>query len=204
MDIDVSLVKDLRQKTGAGIMDCKRALKVTQGNMDKAIEFLRQKGLAKATKRVGRRTDEGLIGSYIHAGGRIGVLVEVNCETDFVARTQEFKDLVKDISMHIAATDPQYLRREDIPEEIIQKEKHILRMQALEMGKPEKVVDRIVEGRMERFFSEVCLLEQAYVKDLDVTVGDLLNSLVGKIGERIAIRRFSRYQLGEDADENVS
>ena len=204
MDIDVSLVKDLRQKTGAGIMDCKRALKETQGNMDKAIEFLRQKGLAKATKRVGRRTDEGLIGSYIHAGGRIGVLVEVNCETDFVARTQEFKDLVKDISMHIAATDPQYLRREDIPEEIIQKEKHILRMQALEMGKPEKVVDRIVEGRMERFFSEVCLLEQAYVKDLDVTVGDLLNSLVGKIGERIAIRRFSRYQLGEETDESVS
>lgn len=204
MDIDVSLVKDLRQKTGAGIMDCKRALKETQGNMDKAIEFLRQKGLAKATKRVGRRADEGLIGSYIHAGGRIGVLVEVNCETDFVARTQEFKDLVKDISMHIAATDPQYLRREDIPEEIIQKEKHILRMQALEMGKPEKVVDRIVEGRMERFFSEVCLLEQAYVKDLDVTVGDLLNSLVGKIGERIAIRRFSRYQLGEETDESVS
>ena len=204
MDIDVSLVKDLRQKTGAGIMDCKRALKETRGNIDKAIEFLRQKGLAKATKRVGRRADEGLIGSYIHAGGRIGVLVEVNCETDFVARTKEFKDLVKDISMHIAATDPQYLRREDIPEEIIQKEKHILRMQALEMGKPEKVVDRIVEGRMERFFSEVCLLEQAYVKDLDVTVGDLLNSLVGKIGERIAIRRFSRYQLGEEADENVS
>ncbi len=204
MDIDVSLVKDLRQKTGAGIMDCKRALKETQGNIDKAIESLRQKGLAKATKRVGRRADEGLIGSYIHAGGRIGVLVEVNCETDFVARTQEFKDLVKDISMHIAATDPQYLRREDIPEEIIQKEKHILRMQALEMGKPEKVVDRIVEGRMERFFSEVCLLEQAYVKDLDVTVGDLLNSLVGKIGERIAIRRFSRYQLGEEADESVS
>ncbi len=204
MDIDVSLVKDLRQKTGAGIMDCKRALKETQGNIDKAIEFLRQKGLAKATKRVGRRADEGLIGSYIHAGGRIGVLVEVNCETDFVARTQEFKDLVKDISMHIAATDPQYLRREDIPEEIIQKEKHILRMQALEMGKPEKVVDRIVEGKMERFFSEVCLLEQAYVKDLDVTVGDLLNSLVGKIGERIAIRRFSRYQLGEEADESVS
>ena len=204
MDIDVSLVKDLRQKTGAGIMDCKRALKETQGNIDKAIEFLRQKGLAKATKRVGRRADEGLIGSYIHAGGRIGVLVEVNCETDFVARTQEFKDLAKDISMHIAATDPQYLRREDIPEEIIQKEKHILRMQALEMGKPEKVVDRIVEGKMERFFSEVCLLEQAYVKDLDVTVGDLLNSLVGKIGERIAIRRFSRYQLGEEADESVS
>jgi len=200
MDIDVSLVKDLRQKTGAGIMDCKRALKETQGNIDKAIEFLRQKGLAKATKRVGRRADEGLIGSYIHAGGRIGVLVEVNCETDFVARTQEFKNLVKDISMHVAATNPQYLRMEDIPEEIIQKEKHILRMQALEMGKPEKVVDRIVEGRMERFFSEVCLLEQAYVKDLDVTVGDLLNSLMGKIGERISIRRFTRYQLGEEAN----
>ncbi len=204
MDIDVSSVKDLRQKTGAGIMDCKRALKEAQGNVDKAIEFLRQKGLAKAAKRGGRRADEGLVGSYIHTGGRIGVLVEVNCETDFVARTQEFKDLVKDISMHIAAADPQYLTREDIPEEAVQKEKHILKMQALEMGKPEKVVDRIVEGRIERFFSEVCLLEQAYVKDLDLTVGNLLNSLMGKIGERISIRRFTRYQLGEEANESAS
>lgn len=204
MDIDVSLVRDLRQKTGAGVMDCKRALKETQGNIDKAIEFLRQKGLAKAAKRVGRKAEEGLIGAYIHPGDRIGVLVEVNCETDFVARTQEFKDLVKDISMHVAAADPQYLRREDIPEAIIQKEKDILRMQALEMGKPEKVVDRIVEGKMERFFSEVCLLEQAFVKDLDVTVGDLLNSIMGKIGERISIRRFTRYQLGEEAAESAS
>ena len=204
MDIDASAVKDLRQKTGAGIMDCKRALKEAQGNVDKAIEFLRKKGLAKAAKRTGRSAHEGLVESYIHPGGRIGVLVEVNCETDFVARTQEFKDFVRDISMHIAAANPQYLTREDVPEEVIQKERDILRMQALEMGKPEKVVDRIVEGKMERFFSEVCLLEQAYVKDLDVTVGDLLNSLVGKIGERIAIRRFSRYQLGEEADESVS
>jgi elongation factor Ts len=204
MDIDVSLVRDLRQKTGAGIMDCKRALKETQGNIDKAIDFLRQKGLAKAAKRVGRKAEEGLIGSYIHPGGRIGVLLEVNCETDFVARTQEFKDLVKDISMHVAAADPQYLMREGIPEEIIQKEKAILRVQAQEMGKPEKVVDRIVEGKMERFFSEVCLLEQPYVKDLDLTVGDLLHSLIGKIGERISIRRFTRYQLGEEADENTS
>jgi elongation factor Ts len=204
MDIDVSLVRDLRQKTGAGIMDCKRALKETGGNIDKAIEFLRQKGLAKAAKRVGQRADEGLIGSYIHAGGRIGVLVEVNCETDFVARTQEFKDFVKDIAMHIAAADPQYLTREDISEEIIQKEKHILKMQALEMGKPEKVIDRIVEGKLERFFSEVCLLEQAYVKDLDVTVGDLVTSLTGKIGERISIRRFTRYQLGEESQDRAS
>lgn len=204
MDIDVSLVRDLRQKTGAGIMDCKRALKETGGNIDKAIEFLRQKGLAKAAKRVGQRADEGLIGSYIHAGGRIGVLVEVNCETDFVARTQEFKDFVKDIAMHIAAADPQYLTREDISEEIIQKEKHILKMQALEMGKPEKVIDRIAEGKLERFFSEVCLLEQAYVKDLDVTVGDLVTSLTGKIGERISIRRFTRYQLGEESQDRAS
>jgi len=204
MDIDVSLVKDLRQKTGAGIMDCKRALKETQGNIDKAIEFLRRKGLAKAAKRGSLRTDEGLIGSYIHAGGRIGVLVEVNCETDFVARTQEFKDFVKDIAMHIAASDPQYLTGEDIPEEVIQKEKHILRMQALDMGKPEKVVDRIVEGKMKSFFSEVCLLEQAYVKDLDLTVGDLLNSIMGKVGERISIRRFTRYQLGEGSGDIVS
>ena len=204
MDIDVSLVRDLRQKTGAGIMDCKRALKEAGGNIDKAIEFLRQKGLAKAAKRVGQRADEGLIGSYIHAGGRIGVLVEINCETDFVARTQEFKDFVKDIAMHIAAADPQYLTREDISEEIIQKEKHILKMQALEMGKPEKVIDRIVEGKLERFFSEVCLLEQAYVKDLDVTVEDLVTSLTGKIGERISIRRFTRYQLGEESQDRAS
>jgi elongation factor Ts len=204
MDIDVSLVRDLRQKTGAGIMDCKRALKETGGNIDKAIAFLRQKGLATAAKRVGQRADEGLIGSYIHAGGRIGVLVEVNCETDFVARTQEFKDFVKDIAMHIAAADPQYLTREDISEEIIQKEKHILKMQALEMDKPEKVIDRIVEGKLERFFSEVCLLEQAYVKDLDVTVGDLVTSLTGKIGERISIRRFTRYQLGEESQDRAS
>lgn len=204
MDIDVPSLRDLRQKTGAGIMDCKRALTETQGNIEKAIEFLRQKGLARAAKRAGRTADEGLIGSYIHPGGRIGVLVEVNCETDFVARTQEFKDFVKDISMQIAAADPQYLTREDIPEEVIQKEKHILRMQALEMGKPEKVVDRIVEGRMERFFSEVCLLEQAYVKDPDQTVGDLLTSLTGRIGERVSIRRFARYQLGEEAEESPS
>jgi elongation factor Ts len=204
MDIDVSSLRDLRQKTGAGIMDCKRALTETRGNIEKAIEFLRQKGLARAAKRAGRTANEGLIGSYIHLGGRIGVLVEVNCETDFVARTQEFKDFVKDISMQIAAADPQYLTREDIPQEVIQKEKHILRMQALEMGKPEKVVDRIVEGRMERFFSEVCLLEQAYVKDPDQTVRDLLNSLTGTIGERISIRRFARYQLGEKAEESPS
>jgi elongation factor Ts len=203
MDIDVSLVRDLRQKTGAGIMDCKKALKETEGNVGKAVEFLRQKGLAEAAKRVGRRADEGLVGSYIHPGGRIGVLVEVNCETDFVARTPEFKDLVKDISMQVAAADPQYLRREDIPEEIIQKEREILRIQAQEMGKPEKVVDRIVEGKMERFFSEVCLLEQAYVKDLDLTVGDLLKSSIGKIGEQISIQRFTRYQLGEEPEENT-
>jgi len=204
MEIDVSSVKDLRQKTGAGIMDCKNALQEAQGNVDKAIEVLRRKGLAKAAKRGGRRADDGLVGSYIHPGGRIGVLVEVNCETDFVARTQEFKDFVKDISMHIAAADPQYLTREDVPEEVLQKEKDILRMQALDMGKPEKVVDRIVEGKMEKFFSEVCLLEQPYVKDLDLTVGDHLNSLVGKIGERISIRRFTRYQLGEGTDEGAS
>ena len=204
MDIDASAVKDLRQKTGAGIMDCKRALKEAQGNVDKAIEFLRKKGLAEAAKRTGRSAHEGLVESYIHPGGRIGVLVELNCETDFVARTQEFKDLVKDISMHIAAANPQYLTREDVPEEVIQKEQDILRMQALEMGKPEKVVDRIVEGRMEKFFSEVCLLEQAYVKDLDVTVEELLNSLMGKIGERISVRRFTRFQLGEEAEETAS
>jgi elongation factor Ts len=185
-------------------MDCKRALKEAQGNVDKAIEFLRKKGLAKAAKRTGRSAHEGLVESYIHPGGRIGVLVEVNCETDFVARTQEFKDFVRDISMHIAAANPQYLTRENVPEEVIQKEKDILKVQTLEMGKPEKVVDRIVEGRMEKFFSEVCLLEQAYVKDLDVTVEELLNSLMGKIGERISVRRFTRYQLGEEAEETAS
>jgi elongation factor Ts len=204
MDIDASSIKDLRQKSGAGIMDCKRALTEAKGDIDKAIEVLRRRGLALAAKRGARRADEGLVGSYIHPGGRIGVLVEVNCETDFVARTQEFKDFVKDISMHIAASDPRFLAREDIPEEVIEKERNILRMQALDMGKPEKVVDRIVDGRMEKFFSEVCLLEQAYVKDLDVTVGNLLNSLMGKIGERISIRRFTRYQLGEEVEEKIS
>lgn len=195
--VEGNLVKELRQRTGAGIMDCKMALDETKGNVEKAIDHLREKGLAKATKKAGRTAKEGVVGSYIHAGGKIGVLVEVNCETDFVARTPEFQSLVKDAAMQIAAANPHYLDREHVPAEVIEKERQILRTQAIESGKPEKVIDRIVEGRVEKFFSEVCLLDQPFIRDADMTVRELLNSAVSKIGENISIRRFVRYQLGE-------
>jgi elongation factor Ts len=195
--VEGNLVKELRQRTGAGILDCKMALEATKGNVEKAIDHLREKGLAKATKKAGRTTKEGVVGSYIHAGGKIGVLVEVNCETDFVARTPEFQNLVKDTAMQIAAANPHYLDREHVPTDVMEKERQILRTQAIESGKPEKVIDRIVEGRMEKFFSDVCLLDQPFIRDADMTVRELLNSAVSKIGENISIRRFVRYQLGE-------
>ena len=195
--VDGGLVKELRQRTGAGIMDCKKALETTGGNLEKAIDQLREKGLARAAKKSGRTAKEGLVGSYIHAGGKIGVLVEVNCETDFVARTPEFQNLVKDTAMQIAAANPLYLERDAVPPEVVEKEKQILRTQAIESGKPEKVIDRIVEGRIEKFFSEVCLLDQPFIKDPDMTVNELINSAISKIGENISIRRFARYQLGE-------
>jgi len=197
MEISSQLIKELRQRTGAGVMDCKAALNESRGEMEGAIEYLRRKGLATAAKKAGRIATDGLVSSYIHAGGKIGVLVEVNCETDFVARTEDFQAFVKNIAMHVAAANPQYIRREDIPPEVLERERRIYRTQALDFGKPEKVIDKIIEGKLERFYSEVCLLEQTYVKDSDQTVKDVLDALIGKIGENIAVRRFARFQLGE-------
>jgi elongation factor Ts len=195
--VEGNLVRELRQRTGSGIMDCKKALEETDGDLEKAIDHLREKGLAKAAKKSGRATKEGMVGSYIHGGGRIGVLVEVNCETDFVARTPEFQNLVKDTAMQIAAANPLYVDRETVPVEVVEKERQILRTQAIESGKPEKVIDRIVEGRMGKFFSEVCLLNQPFIRDPDMTVQEVINSVISKIGENISVRRFVRYQLGE-------
>jgi elongation factor Ts len=191
------MVKDLREKTGAGMMDCKKALSETGGNFEKAVDYLRQKGLATAAKRAGRIASEGRVGSYVHAGGKIGVIVEVNCETDFVAKTDDFQAFAKDIAMHIAASSPLYIRRENVPPEVLAREREIYGAQALEAGKPAKIVDKIVEGKLEKFYSEVCLLEQPFVKDPDLTVQDLLNGLIGKLGEKVEIRRFSRFQVGE-------
>jgi elongation factor Ts len=197
MEISIELVKDLRQRTGVGVNDCKTALQEAMGDVDVAIEYLRRKGLATAAKKAGRIATEGLVSSYIHAGGKIGVLVEVNCETDFVAKTEDFQTFVKNIAMQIAAANPQYLRREEIPAEVLEKERRIYRTQALDSGKPEKVIDKIIGGKMERFYSEVCLLEQTYIKDSDLTVKDVMDAMIAKVGENINIRRFTRFQLGE-------
>jgi elongation factor Ts len=197
MEISIELVKDLRQRTGAGVIDCKTALQEAKGNMEAAIDYLRRKGLASAAKKAGRIATDGLVSAYIHAGGKMGVLVEINCETDFVAKTEDFQTFVKNIAMHIAAANPQYIRREEIPEEVLERERAIYRTQALEAGKPQKVMDKIVEGKMERFYSEVCLLEQTYVRDSDLTIKELVDAMIAKIGENITIRRFSRFQLGE-------
>ena len=197
MDITASMVKELREKTDAGMMDCKKALVETDGNMEKAIDLLREKGLAAAAKRAGRIASEGIVESYIHGGGRIGVLLEVNCETDFVARNEKFTNFVKDIAMHIAASNPGYVTKEEVPAEEIEKEKAILRAQALNEGKPEKIVDKMVEGRISKYYEENCLLEQAFVKNPDIKVGDLLTQLTATIGEKISIRRFVRFEKGE-------
>jgi elongation factor Ts len=197
MEISMELIKDLRQRTGAGVVDCKTALNEGKGDIEKAIEYLRRKGLATAAKKAGRVASDGLVSSYIHAGGKIGVLVEINCETDFVAKTEDFQTFVKNIAMQIAAANPQYVQREEIPPEVLAKEREIYRAQALESKKPEKVIDKIVEGKLERFFSEVCLLEQTFIKDGDITIKEVLDALIGKIGENIQIRRFTRFQLGE-------
>jgi elongation factor Ts len=197
MEISIELVKDLRQRTGAGVTDCKAALAEAKGNMEAAIDYLRRKGLATAAKKAGRIATDGLVSSYIHAGGKMGVLVEVNCETDFVAKTEDFQIFVKNIAMHIAAATPQYIRREEIPEAVLERERAIYRTQAQEAGKPQKIIDKIVEGKMERFYSEVCLLEQTYVRDPDLTIKELLDAMIAKIGENISIRRFARFQLGE-------
>jgi len=199
VEVSASAVKDLREKTGAGMMDCKKALAETGGDVQKAIDYLRQKGLAAAAKKADRVAADGAVGAYVHPGGKIGVLVEINCETDFVARTAEFQSLLKDVAMQVAAANPRYLRREEVPAAELDKEKAIYRQQALETGKPEKVVDKIVEGKIERFYSEACLLEQAFIKDPDKKVTDIVNESIGRLGENIQIRRFSRYHLGEAA-----
>ncbi len=200
MEVKASSVKELREKTGAGMMDCKKALTESEGNMEKAVDYLRQKGLAAAAKKVGRMAAEGLVGAYIHPGGKIGVLVELNCETDFVARTQEFQVLLKELSMQIAAANPQYIRPKDVPQEETDRERDLYRRQALDLGKPEKVVDKIVEGKMARFYSDVCLLEQAFIKDPDRKVSDLVQDNVARLKENIQVRRFVRYLLGEDIE----
>jgi elongation factor Ts len=197
VEVSANMVKELREKTGAGMMDCKKALAETGGDLQKALDYLRQKGLATAAKRAGRVASEGRIGSYIHAGGKIGVMVEVNCETDFVAKTDDFQAFAKDIAMHIAASNPSYIRREEVTVEVLEREKEIYRAQARDAQKPEKVIDKIVEGKLEKFYGETCLLEQPFVKDPDLTIQDLLNGLIGKLGEKIEIRRFTRYQVGE-------
>ncbi len=197
MEVSASMVKDLREKTGAGMMDCKKALSETGGDFQKAVDYLRQKGLATAAKRAGRIASEGRIGSYIHAGGKIGVMVEVNCETDFVAKTDDFQIFGKDVAMHIAASNPSYVRREDVPPEVLEREKEIYRAQARDAKKPEKIIDKIVDGKLEKFYGEVCLLEQPFVKDPDIAIRDLLNGFIGKVGEKVEIRRFTRFQVGE-------
>ncbi|RKY84670.1 translation elongation factor Ts [candidate division KSB1 bacterium] len=197
MSIPASKVKELRDLTGAGLMDCKRALTETNGNVEKAIEFLRKKGIAKAEKRASKTTKEGVIEAYIHTGNRLGVLVEVNCETDFVARTDDFKKFAKEIAMQIAASNPLVITREQLSPEIIEKELDIYRTQAKNSGKPDKIIDRIAQGKLEKYFQEVCLLEQAYIRDPNKTVNDILMELAGKIGENISIKRFVRFRLGE-------
>ena len=200
-EITAALVKELRERTGAGMMDCKKALSATDGDLEKAIDFLREKGLAAAAKKAGRVAAEGLVEAYIHGGGRIGVLVEVNCETDFVAKTDAVKELVKDIAMHIAATNPSYLKREEVPTAELEHEQAVLAEQARNEGKPEKIIEKMVAGRIEKYYKEVCLMEQPFVKDPDKTISDLITESIAKIGENISIRRFTRYQLGEGIEK---
>ncbi|HJU28296.1 MAG TPA: translation elongation factor Ts [Candidatus Binataceae bacterium] len=198
MDVNANLVRELRDKTGAGVMDCKKALAESGGDLEKAAVWLREKGIAQAAKRAGRVASEGSVGSYIHAGGKLGVLVEVNCESDFVAKTPEFQTLVKEIAMQIAAANPRCVRREELPPEVIEQERQIYASQSA--GKPEQVINKIVEGKLEKFFRDVILVEQAWVRDPNRTIGDVIGEYVGKLGEKIEIRRFSRFQLGENLD----
>jgi elongation factor Ts len=199
MEVSASVVKELREKTGAGIMDCKKALAESGGNAEKALEYLRKKGLATAAKMAVREASDGAVGAYVHPGGKIGVLVELNCQTDFVARTTEFQTLLKEIAMQIAAANPRFVRPDDVSPTELEKEREIYRRQALDSGKPEKVVDKIVEGKMERFYSEVCLLEQPFIKDPDRKVSDIVNEAIARLRENIQVRRFVRYHLGEAA-----
>ncbi len=196
-EIKATMVKNLREKTGAPFLDCKNALVETDGDSEKAAEILRIKGVAKASKKATRKTDQGIISSYVHAGGKIGVMLEVNCETDFVARNDEFQNLCREVAMQIAANHPIYVRKEEVSEEEVENEKRILKAEAMESGKPEKIAEKIVEGRVNKFFEEICLLEQPYIRDPKIKVIDLVNNLIAKIGENIVVKRFVRYQLGE-------
>ncbi|HXG32027.1 MAG TPA: translation elongation factor Ts [Bryobacteraceae bacterium] len=200
-EITAQMVKQLRERTGAGILECKKALQETGGDMEEAVVVLRKWGLASAAKKASRSTKQGLIGSYIHAGSQIGVLVEVNCETDFVARTEEFRELVHDIAMQVAAADPKYIRREDVPPEVVEKEREIQRARVLAEGKPPHVADKIVEGRLAKFFEEVCLYDQPFIKDNSLTVGDLIKTKIAKIGENITVSRFVRFKVGDSQPE---
>lgn len=199
--IEASAVKELRERTGSGMMDCKKALTESNGDMEKAIEILREKGLAAAAKKAGRIASEGIVDAYIHGGGRIGVLIEINSETDFVAKNEEFRQFVKDMAMQVAASNPLYVRREEVDPKIIEKEREIYRAQALNEGKPEKIIDKMVEGRIEKFYKEICLLEQPFIKDTDKAVKDVLTQLIAKIGENLSIRRFVRFERGEGLEK---
>jgi elongation factor Ts len=201
MEITAQLVKDLREKTGAGMMDCKNALVEAKADMEQAIVILRKKGLASAQKKASRAAAEGMVGHYIHAGGKLGVLVEVNCETDFAARSEEFQALVKDVAMHIAAQSPLYVKREEVPAEVLEKEREIYKDQARASGKPANIVDKIAEGKLESYYEMACLYDQKFVKDPNLSVKDLINNLVGKIGENIQVRRFSRFKTGEGLEK---
>jgi elongation factor Ts len=197
MEVSANIVKQLREKTGAGFMDCKKALTETGGDVEKAIDYLRKRGVAAAAKKADRVVTDGAVGAYVHPGGKVGVLLEINCETDFVARNAEFQALLKDMAMQVAAANPRYVRREEVSAEESEREKSIYRQQALETGKPEKVIEKIVEGKMERFYSEVCLLEQPFIKDPDRKVSAVINDAIARLGENIQVRRFARYHLGE-------
>ncbi len=202
MAITAAMVKELREATSAGMLECKKALEEANGNMEEAVKLLRERGLAKAAKKAGRIAAEGIVASYIH-GGRVGVIVEINSETDFVSKNEEFQQFAKDIAMQIAASNPLYVRPEEVPAEVIESEKEILRNQALNEGKPEKIVDKMVEGRVQKYYKEVCLLEQSFIKDPDVTIDQLLKNLIAKIGENISIRRFVRYEVGEGIEKKT-
>lgn len=204
MSITAAQVNDLRKATGAGLMDCKKALQETDGDQEKAVDYLRKKGLAAASKKSGRVASEGSVGSYIHAGGKIGVLVEVNCETDFVAKNDNFQNFVKDVAMHIAAASPMYVRREEVAADVLEREKEIYRSKARESGKPDNIIEKIIEGQVNKFYADICLLEQPYVKDPDKTVQTYLNETIATIGENMSIRRFSRFVLGEGLEKKES
>lgn len=198
MEISSSMVKELRTKTGAGMMDCKEALAAVEGDFEKAIDFLRKKGLSAATKRSSKAAKDGTIASYIHMGGRIGVMVEVNCETDFVAKTEDFQTMARDMAMHIAASNPLYVRCDEIPEEVLNREKEIYRSQLREEGKPEKIWDKIIEGKLKKYYEDVCLIDQKFVKNQEITINTLVSNMIAKTGENIIVRRFARFQLGEE------